>query len=208
MKVSREHIDEVWQEATIRQVLDNLVEEGYSVGKNEEYDGIRADIVARRGEETRIFEIKMSGRPDPAAVHDISKLRKAAARNGAQLHLIIVRPPVSADVEFDGLEDILEEAVGREQPDGMEDLPSESRIETITDAVVRKVHVQSGEINVEGEAVAHVEIIDEGETFMMDSLPLEFSITTGANGELKNVTRIALDTSSWGGYDDGGEAGL
>ncbi|MFP5512216.1 MAG: hypothetical protein ACLGJC_03925 [Alphaproteobacteria bacterium] len=208
MKISQEHVDEVWQEATIKQVLGNLLEEGYSVEKDQDYDGVKADIVARRGDEIRIFEFKMSGRSDPAAVHDISKLRKAAARDGAQLHLIIVRPPVSADVEFDGLEDILEEAVGREQPDGMEDLPSESQIETITDAVVKKVHVQSGEIDVEGEAVAYVAIIDEGEFIMTDSLPLEFSITTGLNGELQAIHRIALDTSSWGGYDDEDETGL
>jgi hypothetical protein len=187
--------------AAIEQLSEELRQEGYEI-EHEPATGqarFRPDLVARRGKETVVFEFKVVGGRDV-------RLRDAAiyARElGARFHLILVRPERDVRIEVDGLENVLFLAISDPMHPDLDSLSDRTAVNDVHGVEVDAIHVEQGEIEVEGSATVSVTLAAEGGDVEIASLdfPFTFALRLGADQKPLGDPDIDIDISEWTGSD-------
>src|SRR4051794_8033509 len=134
--------------AAIEQVGEELQRQGYSVetGDHAEPGRTHPDLVAKRGEELVVYEIKVGGSPS----RGMAQAARYARDRGAKFELIVVRPPKAVHAEVDGIERILEDALGDPLAPELAALSDRTRVNHVADVEINRVEVSGSDISVEG----------------------------------------------------------
>ena len=203
MRIDPSIAERHWAEAAVEQVIERLRADGYEVEREASFGGVRADLVARRGGETLVYEFKAPSEGGEGWARAVALLRERAAEQGARFRLVFVRPPREARIEVNGIEAALVEALRGSPPKEFYALSPGANIEAVSDVEIDAIEVRPDRVAVEGEATVTASLsAGAGGTWATDSFPFAFGVVLDREARLKNVTKLEVDTSSWSGASD------
>lgn len=200
MRIEPDLLADHLRAAAIEQTFQRLSRQGYEVEREARLgDDVLADLKAipPSGKE-RLYHfvlagMKAAGRPERASL-----VRAAAAARGADYHLVLVRPPREVEVEVVGIEAALRQALIDDPPEDLRKLAPEWESMRITDVGIDRARLVRGESYVTGEGLITVTfpVEDEEDPIEMGVYPLRFDIVFDAQGALRPVKPLEVDTSS------------
>jgi Holliday junction resolvase len=175
-----------------------LQQEGYAVEREPSVGGVRPDLLARRPDgKVVLYEVKVPGQGDAAWVRQVAALRDQARAMGGRFHLVLVRPPRDTNVQVDGLEQALEEALILGPPHELGSLAAEVVVRSVGDLDIRSVAIHEDGVEIEGDATVGVELFDaDDESIAQENLPLVFRARLDRANKIQEMIELRVDTSS------------
>ncbi|NPV06956.1 MAG: hypothetical protein HPY83_03200 [Anaerolineae bacterium] len=194
------------EQARIEELAKDLEAKGYRVSRDVRVGDLVADLVAERGEERLIIEVK-TGETLRQGVEQIRQLaRLAAEQPNTTFRLSVANPPRAKSIEIANLGDVLfGYLVNQATPEELDGLSSHTQVEGVADVEVLHTEVSLDEIHVVGSAVVKVRLqygsdgdVTRGNGLVdHDAFPLEFDVTLNHALQLVRVNRLAVDTSTF-----------
>lgn len=118
MKIDEGIVARQWEQAALEQLSRDLTRDGYMVERETDIKGLHVDLVASRGDERILFEIKTAGANGQAGARpSIDKLQALAKELGARFRLVFVRVPRETSIYIEGLESALETYLAEHVPE-------------------------------------------------------------------------------------------
>lgn len=162
MKISQAILGKHLHEAAIDQLAATLRDEGYDVQCDAPIASrdrvLRADLLARRGDELVVYEVKVLGERSP---HGTVQAEHYARKLGARFHMVLVNPQRRVGIELEGVADLLLRAFQQAGPKplavAVERLGGEWQPVRVTDAELDDIAVRDGGTDVSGSAVVTLE---------------------------------------------------
>lgn len=179
---------------------DRLRAQGFSVEAGQRVGDLQFDLVARKGAQAIAYEFK-AGR-SPKNGHDrMERLQRAAKQAGYEFHIVVVNPPPRVSVEVENLAARLRDYMRNDRfPLELDQLAPHTRISGVRDLEIAEIYIGQGEIWVAGTGAVEVELqsgsTDDGFE-SGDAFPFHFKAVLAADGSLKEVEQLSVDTSSF-----------
>lgn len=209
MEIKKKYFYKYLHEIAIEQIKDEYVDKGYKVLTEFKLGRNSADLVAKKGEETIVFEIK-SGKTSPIEKERISQIADYVKnKTNYKFLLVVATPPKEKNLEIDDLEQLLFEHFFEEFPPELMDLSSHTTLDEVADVDIDEIRISGNWIFVNGTGVVGLELEygnagdhGEGEGYLTnDSFPFDFELTLGydESGKLyiHEVDKLEVDTSSF-----------
>jgi hypothetical protein len=186
-----------YEAAALEQTVERLRAEGYEVEHPARFEGLGADLVARRGGKTIVYEFVVPGSPGtPGWAEETNALRTLVAERGGRFRLVLVRPPRETRVEVAGLEEALARAC--EGHAGLGRLSAGTVVREVGNVALASVQVGRDGTRVSGEATVRVELFDaDDESFAEEDFPLEFDLVLDRDGNVASLDRLDVEIPSW-----------
>jgi|GEM_PF-1464997 Holliday junction resolvase len=200
MKTRRDYLAHLQAAKAIETML-TLQAQGYRVEENAKVGDCKADLVARKGDETIVFEFKSTG--GSTRRNGENQLLSYAKRRGYGYRLIIVNTPERIEVEIEDLENTLHEyLVNSEFPSELYDVASTAFINDVVDLEIISLHVGKDEIRVKGHGTIEVTLEygggeDRDGVTSTDEFPLDFDVSMDHDLNITSAGEIRVDTSSF-----------
>lgn len=148
---------EAYHAAAIRTVARQYREQGYDVAEEQELlPGLRADLVARRGAETILIEVKVQSGTLPQE-RNLARLQAYARAQSpmAKLRLVVATPPQEKAIDLEGVH--LQLLQWLQEHYAETDLGPDAYPIAIEDVDVQQIAFQSGELRAEGLCDVRIE---------------------------------------------------
>ncbi len=209
MEIKKRYLEKYLHDIAIEQIAEEYQQKGYKISKEEQLGSYRADLIARKGNETIVIEIK-SGRMTPERKLQISELANYVRNHSNYKFLIVIAtPPKDKKLEISDIKDLLAKKINIDFPSILDELSTHSRLEEVTDINIDEIIINRNTIFVSGDGAVSLELQfgsfndqnhDNG-IKNYDSFPFEFEITLEYNSENKlqitKVDKLEFDTSSY-----------
>ena len=193
------------EEAAIEQIASDYQKNGYEVLKEQKLDNMRADLVAKKGNELVVFEFK-SGKWNEDKIESVKRLRDYVVNEfgGAEFKLVLVNLPKRDFVEIENLDQILLDLVIN-KPELYDNLATHVKINDVSDIELERVEIHKDEIEILGSGVVSMIIqygskgdVENGDGLRSSSsFLLNFHIIFDGNFEVKEIVKLELDTSDY-----------
>ena len=189
----------------MEELVADLERRGFRVAREAQLGDQRVDLLAERDGERLAFEIKARSRLTDST-GAILRLRQAARYAGLnEFRLVVVNPPHAVDVSIENLDaELLRYFSVDGTPEALDAMSSQTRIVDVTDVDIESVEVRPLGLHVRGRANAEVELTNSGGVepdglTTGDSVPFSFDLELGPDLKIMQVSRLAMDTTSFGG---------
>lgn len=140
-------------DAAAEQLTAEYQSKGYVVEAEAALNGLRADLVARRGDEVIVFEIK-AGRWSEGTVQQVSHLRDYVANEiGGHFRLVLVGLPEPVEIEIEKVRQILEDYAGTVVDDQLAGEASHFHTLDVEDVEYETLRWRDDSLEVKGSAV-------------------------------------------------------
>lgn len=211
MEINRKYLQKYLHDIAIEQLKDEYSSNGYSVSIEEAIGKYQTDLVARKGDENIVIEVKankLTAKRKKELMHLANYLQKLG---NYKFLVVIASPPKEKNIVIDDIEPLLFNEMQEDFPAELIDLSSHTSLDEISDVVIDEISINHSEIYVKGNGTISVELQfgssgdqKRGDGFVTsDSFPFEFELNLEYNsvGELiiSEVINISVDISS---YDD------
>lgn len=192
----------LFEEASIAEYAYRLRQEGWDISLEEPVGGgLRADLLARRGDQAMLVEFKRPATGDGWR-SQLRALRDAAREIGASFKLVFLPTNERVSAEVADLDKLLFDALREDTPPDLVDLSADTRVDEVSDGTVERMAVTSDGIEVEGTASVVLTLHSgEGDEIDTISVPFEFEGVIGTDRALI-LSSVVSDLSVWYG-DDG-----
>jgi len=184
--------------AKVEELAEELRNNGYQVETEARVGDQVFDLLAERGSQRVVFEVKARSRL-PETTDEVARLRAAAQRAGvAEFRLVVVNPPHEVEVTIEGLDAELTRYFLEELPGGLDEITSATRVEGVSDVEVQSVDVRHSGIHVRGRASLDVELNYGGGMARDgltggDSFPFTFDVDLGPDLTLIRVNEVDVN---------------
>ena len=195
------------ESAKIEQLTEELSKKGYRVEREATVANATFDLLAQRGEERLVFEVKARSRLKDS-IDEVAQLRQAAREAGVSgFRLVIVTPPQETEVTIEGLESELCRFIRYTHPPELDEMFADPTVERVTHVEVDSVGVRHDGIRVRGRAAVRLEVNEGGVSTpdawrVSDSLPFTFDVELGTDLKVATVHDLKVDI---GDYASAGE---
>jgi Holliday junction resolvase len=181
-------LDKHLADAAIEQLAEDYSKRGFEVTRGVRMGDVEADLVARKGDDLRVFEIK-SGSWSAEKRKAVKRLRNHAVQEeGGQFILVLVPPPRQKIVEVQGIKDVLMEVVAQRCQSEL----TGSHVAEIQDVDLRSLVAGAEGMEVAGSAYAEIEVPGGPDTEPED-VPFEFRIELSPDLQPRKVLQLDLD---------------
>lgn len=201
MVIRQEILDKHMEAAAIEQLADDYSRQGYEIEREADLDGLRADLVARKGDQVLVFEIKAGSWTDDKR-KAAQRLRDAAVqRYGARFVLVLTPQPREKSIEIDGIEEILQEVVSERFENELSQLALHTRVVEIVDVDLTAMSAGPEGLEIEGSATVGIELQYGSDTdqergtgsAVHETAPLQFHLLLGNDLRPEKVIEARLD---------------
>jgi Holliday junction resolvase len=212
MEINKKYLTKYLHDIAIEQIADDYAKRGYAVAKEEKLGKFNADIVARKGEEKIVIEIK-SGKMTPDRKEKLASIADYVRGLGGYKFLVVIAtPPKEKRLEIEGIESIITSYILNENLSELDSLSTHTTVDEVTDVDLDEIKIVGNLIFVKGDGVVSVRLQfgsdgDQGRGDghkTSDNFPFEFEITLEFSDDDKlriiEVDKLEVDTSSY--YDD------
>lgn len=204
MRIDRDIAARHWQLAAEEQLMRTYESQGYKVKRHSKIGRFQVDLIARKGSEVIVVEIKSSVTTETRS-SSISSLRKYVVQKlGGQFHLVYITPPRDLEIQVDNLDELLLEILV-DDPRELADIATYVEIESVEDVEIDAIRIPKGEIRIKGSGSVVVELrygssadfargdgVTSGDLF-----PFYFEIAVSDQLDILRVDRLDIDTSSF-----------
>lgn len=209
MEIKKKFLAKYVHEIAVEQLSDEYKDKGYEVALHRMVESYNVDLVAHKGDETILVEVK-SGKIKPSDKEFFKYISSyVKARPNHKFRLVVATPPREKRIDVPGFLQALQNYLMDEPLDELLELSYNTVFEGIGDYDIDSIEVQEGGvIQVSGNAVAEVLLQygsesdrrnDDGYS-VNSSFPFVFDISLEySQGVLKvvDVDNIEFDTSSF-----------
>ncbi len=178
----------------IEQLAEEYKAKGYRVKKETKIGGFQADLIAEKGDEKIVFEVK-AGRMTPAKKKHLAELADYINSLGNyKFKVVIATPPKEKNIQISGIEDIIFEHLLNKLPSELDELSTHTTVEAVSDLEIHdlKIH-EKNSINILGHCIVDVRIQfgSDGDArrgdghYQYESFPMEFDLYLSYNDKGK-----------------------
>ncbi len=213
MEIKRKYfLGKYLHDSAIEQIAEEYTQKGYQVSKEEKLGKYEADLIARKGNENVVIEVK-AGKLTPEKRKQIANLADYInSLGGYKFRVVVATPPKEKKLKIEELEVLLTHYILNDLPSELDELSSHTRPDEIFDIDIDEISITGENIFVKGDGVISVELQfgsdsdqDNGDGHKSyDNFPFDFEITMGYNSKKKleiiEVDNFKVDTSSY--YDN------
>jgi len=199
MKISKNIINQFWEQAAIEQTARNYLDKGYSVTKQVRIADMQALLVAQKNNDVIFFDFK-SGEWDKARANQALKLRNYVAHKKAgKFKLVLVNTPEEKEIQIEGLEDVIYNICLEKAMPELRHKVTQATLDKISDIEIHHSQVREKEIEVKGSAIAHFQTgFINGENLpYQESFLATFYLTLSHDLNLKTLYEFNIDMSSF-----------
>lgn len=203
MEIRQEILEKHLAEAAIEQLADDYARQGFEVERGVQIGGATADLVARKGGEVLVFEVK-TGQWTPEKRETTRRLRDHAVQEqGARFILVLAPRPRDKSLEIEGIEEILQDLIAEHYQSEFSELSTHTRVAGVTDVDLSSIVAGAEWIEVTGSGSVELELQfgsdsdldhDQGLT-SQENVPFTFHILLDGDLKPKQVLSLALDLS-------------
>lgn len=193
-----------------RNTLLDLADKYESLGYHVEIDcrdgNLHYDMLAVKGDEKILFEIK-NGSYNQNDRERIERLQRYASSHDMKFKLVYARKEVIPHIEVVGLKETLENEFIHDIPSELDSLSTHTRVIEVEDVYVKTINVKRGDfIEIEGSSEVIVDLIygnerEDDDTVITESFPFTFHGIWAFDGtntlKLKELKHLDIDTSSF-----------
>jgi hypothetical protein len=188
-------------EAAVEQLADDYARRGFEVEKDVPMAGTSADLVARKGDEVVVFEVK-SGEWTPEKRAAARRLRDHAVQEERARFVLVLAPQGREKLlEIDGIEEILADLVTAQCQSKLAELSSHTRVVGVTDVDLRSILAGPESIEVSGTGSVGLELQFGSDSDMKrdqglvsrEVVPFSFHILLDGDLKPKEVLDLELD---------------
>lgn len=205
MQIRPQYLQKYIHDIALDQLYADYQAKGYDVSKDEKIGLYEADMVAKKGEEVIVFEVK-AGKMSPEYRAKIVGLGDfVRAHKNHKFLVVVATPPKPKKIDIPSLDEILYNYLVNDFPDELDSLSTQTRIESVVDSTVDELAIlEEGGFMAKGNGTVEVEL-QYGPTndasLSDDSFPFTFEIKLKQNEQneliLDEVVQLHVDTSSW-----------
>ena len=215
MEIKRNIIQKHLHDIAIDQLSEEYVSKGYSVAKEVKFQNFVADLIATKGNETLILEVK-TGKMTPQKRDAILKISEfVRQKENHKFKLVVATPPKDKKIEIFDIEEIFSKHFLEDFPSELTELSTHTRLVEVSDIDIDFLMVtHEAEILIKGKGVISVELQygsdgdqSKGDGYKStDSFPFEFDIVLAYDAKKKliidEIIELEVDVSSFYGADD------
>lgn len=210
MEIKKHIIQKHIHDIAIDQLAEEYLEKGYKIFKEEKIGKYRADLIAKKGHEIIVFEVK-AGKITPEGretVRGISEYIKNMGGNDYKFKLVVATPPREKKILIAEIDEILNRYLEGNPPEKLASLSTDTRVEEVGDVEVDELTIEDdASVHIKGNGIVVVTLQfasnsrDEIESFSHDYIPFDFDLIChfGENHKLilDKVKSLDVDTSSF-----------
>ncbi len=176
-----------------------LERKGYATSTEERIDGHQADLVARKGDKTLVYEFKVPGN---GGAENLLQITDAAIQRGFEFHLVMVTPPRRPAIDVQNLAAILGGQISMRDPNELFLVVGGHMEVEVSDVDISEIEVNKEGIDISGRAAAAIDLEYGGEDEadrkrIFDFYPLTFALTLDRDLNVTSTRQLDLNTSSF-----------
>lgn len=207
MEIKKQYLQKYLHSIAIEQIADEYTQLGYVVSKEERLESFQADLIARKGGETIVIEVK-SGKMTPQKKKAIIEIGNYVRNQGDYKFLVVIAtPPKEKKLKVIDIEQLLFDYFSTNFPDELDSLSTHTILENITDIDIDEISINRESIFVKGNGVVEIELQygSDGDQCRgdgyknHDNYPFKFAITLEYDEKyklkIKDVEELEVDTS-------------
>ncbi|MFC1478058.1 hypothetical protein ACFL57_01205 [Candidatus Margulisiibacteriota bacterium] len=209
MEIKPHFLQKYLHDIAIDQIAEEYKQQGYRVSREVRIGKYCADLIAIKGKETIVVEIK-TGKMSPKKRKAIAGLSDYVQRQGGYKFLLAVAtPPREKYIDILGINLLFGAFMIDNFPDELDQLSTHTRIEEVSDIDIDEIVIDDGLLKIKGDGVVSVSLQygsdsdqdrDMGCT-SQDSFPFSFKATLRFDGAgeliIDEVASIEVDNSSF-----------
>jgi Holliday junction resolvase len=212
MEIRKKYLGKYLHDIAIEQIAEDYIQKGYTVNKEERLGKFEADLIARKGNEQIVIEVK-AGKMTPDKKKQIAGIADYISSLGGYKFLVVVAtPPKEKKLEIEEIETLITNYIHSDLPSELDELSTHTRPDEVYDVDIDEIKISGENIFVKGAGVISVELQfgsdsdqDKGDGLKnYDKFPFDFEITIRYNSlkemEITEVDKLNVDTSSY--YDN------
>lgn len=215
MEIKKNILQRHLHEIAIEQLCEEYISKGYTVAREVNMGEFEADIIATKGNDTLIIEVK-AGKMTPEKRNDILKISEfVKQKENHKFKLVVATPPKEKKIEIFDLEELFTQNFIQELPDELHELSTHSRVEDVSNIEIEEITVtHEAEVLAKGFGIVNVDLQygsdgdqDSGHGFTSsDNFPFDFEIVLAYDDKKKlvidQIVKLSIDTSSFYGASD------
>lgn len=205
MRISKNILNQFWEQAAIEQTAVNYLDQGYSITKQVRIADMQALLVAQKDNDVIFFDFK-SGEWDKARINQALKLRNYIAHHHVgKFQLVLVNAPEEKQIEIEGLKDVLYNLCLEKAMPKLRHLVTRATLENISDIEIHHSQVRQKDIEVKGSAIANFQYNTDFSQVTCENQPYQesflatFDLTLSHDLNLKMLYEFNMDMS---GFDE------
>jgi Holliday junction resolvase len=209
MEIKKYYLQKYLHSIALEQIVEEYEQKGYKVSKEERFGNYRADITARKENETIVIEIK-SGKMTTEKKEAIKGIGNFVRdQPNFKFLVVIATPPKEKKLEIGEIEELLTQFMQVDLPSELDELSTHTRLEEVTDVDIDEINIEGKSIFVKGGGVVNVELQfgSDGDQSRQDgfktneNFPFNYEITLGYNEnnelQITDIGKLEVDTSSF-----------
>ncbi len=213
MEIKKKYLQKYLHAIAVEQLAEEYQQNGYEVSKEKEINKYTADLIAKKGKEMVVIEVK-SGRLTSEKKDTIKEIGNYVKNKANYKFLVVIAtPPKEKKLEISNIQDLLSDHILDDFPDELLELSTHTTFDGISDIEIDEIIIIDTELFVSGTGVVSVELQygsngdqERGDGFKTtDSFPFEFKMTLEFNKnkilEIVEVERFEVDNSSFYGKE-------
>ena len=206
MEIRKKYISKYLHDIAMEQIADDYAKKGYEISRKEVLGKYQADLIARKGEEQIVIEIK-SGRMTPDSKKNMIGLADYIRGTGGYKFLVVIpSQPKEKKLEVNNIVGLVTDYVHSRASNVSGATPEQ--IKKITDIDIDEMTISGRSILIKGRGVATVDLqfnVGESPESSMnettDNFPLEFEMTLendrGNQLKITDVAKFNINTSDY-----------
>lgn len=206
MEIKQQYVEHYLHDIALDQLVADYQEKGYHVSKKDTIGNYHPDLVARKGDEVIVIEIK-SGKLTPEKRRQVVEIGDYVRTHKNHRFLVVLAtPPKPKQIDIPNLDQLLYEYLGSHPPVSLYALPQYAHITAITDSTVNTIVINDeGSIVANGNGTAEITVgysqSDADGVLASDVIPFVFEVTLKYNEAnelyLTDAKTLDFDISSF-----------
>ena len=202
-KLNEKYLLQAYRDAYIKQYCDELQARGYKISMEKNMGGFRADILAEKDNDKKVYEFKMIGKGGYRKDRfDIFYAR--AEELGVEPIVVYYQPPIEKEIVFDDLGDLLNDyIIAEEIPNELDRLSThtmveEVYVETLVTALIQDSLEFKGNAIISGSLQFGSESDQKNNDGLIEgfSFPMEFTVELDKDLNIIHLD-YEIDTSDY-----------
>lgn len=209
MEIKDRYLNKYFHDIAMEQLYDEYTERGYIVYKEKLIGSFEADLIAEKGNEKIVIEIK-SGRMTPDKKQRLAELANYVRSQGDYKFMVVVpTPSQKKQLEVENIEQLLLTDIIHNLPSELDQLSTHTTPDEVYEVDIDEIKIDEDSIFIKGDGMISVELdygsdsddlIADGYA-SSDSFPFSFTAKLSLNLKTKNFeiedADINVDTSSF-----------
>lgn len=190
MKIGMPEILRGIELTALEKISRELKKQGFEI-MTESSKMVGYDLYAEKGDDRRIYELKIAKKK--ISERKYLELQSLANEKKAKLYLVYLEVPVSKEIEFEELDQILYYDIINDLPSELDSLSTHTVVESIENIELDSIRINKDIIKLKGSASAYLELVfgsrsdfNNGDG-ISESMTVDFSFTLNLDRETDAV---------------------